>query len=37
MVRNLFAKAEAKLDACNGDITCSGLHVIVINEIDAGK
>ena len=36
-VRNLFADAEAELAACNGDATCSALHVVVIDEIDAGK
>ena len=37
MVRNLFADAEAELAACNGDATRSALHVVVIDEIDAGK
>ena len=35
LVRNLFADAEAELRMCNGDVTKSGLHVIVIDEIDA--
>lgn len=34
-VRSLFADAEAELQVCNGDPTKSGLHVIVIDEIDA--
>lgn len=35
LVRSLFADAEAELALCNGDATCSALHVIVIDEIDA--
>ena len=35
LVRGLFADAEAELVTCNGDPTKSGLHVIVIDEIDA--
>ena len=35
LIRNLFADAEAELAACNGDVTKSALHVIVIDEIDA--
>ena len=35
LVRALFADAEAELVMCNGDPTKSGLHVIVIDEIDA--
>ena len=35
LVRELFGDAEAELKVCNGDITKSGLHVIVIDEIDA--
>jgi vesicle-fusing ATPase len=35
LVRDLFADAEAELRVCNGDLTKSGLHVIVIDEIDA--
>ena len=35
LVRDLFADAEAELRACNGDITKSGLHVIIIDELDA--
>ena len=35
LVRGLFADAEAELAACNGDVTKSALHVIVIDEIDA--
>ena len=34
-VRSLFEDAEAELTACNGDPSKSGLHVIVIDEIDA--
>jgi SpoVK/Ycf46/Vps4 family AAA+-type ATPase len=34
-VRELFGDAESELKACNGDITKSGLHVVVIDEIDA--
>jgi vesicle-fusing ATPase len=34
-VRELFIDAEAELAMCNGDPTLSGLHVIVIDEIDA--
>jgi vesicle-fusing ATPase len=37
MVRSLFTEAEAELAACNGDATRSALHVVVIDEIDAGK
>jgi len=35
LVRELFSVAEAELAACNGDVTRSALHVIVIDEIDA--
>lgn len=35
LVRNLFGAAEAELQVCNGDLVKSGLHVIVIDEIDA--
>lgn len=35
LVRDLFGDAEAELKACNGDLIKSGLHVIVIDEIDA--
>mmetsp|Transcript_11390 Transcript_11390/g.25788 ORF Transcript_11390/g.25788 Transcript_11390/m.25788 type:complete len:515 (+) Transcript_11390:2-1546(+) len=35
LVRGLFAEAEAELAACNGDVTRSALHVVVIDEIDA--
>jgi vesicle-fusing ATPase len=35
LVRGLFAEAEAELAACNGDVTKSALHVIVIDEMDA--
>jgi vesicle-fusing ATPase len=35
LVRQLFHDAEQELAACNGDITKSGLHVVVIDEIDA--
>ena len=35
LIRDLFAGAEAELAACRGDPTRSGLHVIVIDEIDA--
>lgn len=34
-VRSLFEDAEAELTTCNGDPSQSGLHVIVIDEIDA--
>ena len=34
-VRSLFEDAEAELIVCNGDPSRSGLHVIVIDEIDA--
>lgn len=34
-VRSLFADAEAELAVCCGDPSKSGLHVIVIDEIDA--
>ena len=34
-VRELFVDAEAELAMCNGDPTKSGLHVIVLDEIDA--
>ena len=34
-MRGLFAEAEAELAACNGDVTRSALHVVVIDEIDA--
>jgi vesicle-fusing ATPase len=35
LVRDLFGDAEAELKRCNGDITKSGLHVVVIDEVDA--
>jgi vesicle-fusing ATPase len=35
LVRDLFGDAEAELQVCNGDLVKSGLHVIVIDEIDA--
>ena len=35
LVRGLFTEAEAELAACNGDVTRSALHVVVIDEIDA--
>jgi len=35
LVRDLFGDAESELRMCNGDLTKSGLHVIVIDEIDA--
>mmetsp|Transcript_28752 Transcript_28752/g.43881 ORF Transcript_28752/g.43881 Transcript_28752/m.43881 type:complete len:597 (+) Transcript_28752:104-1894(+) len=35
LVRELFSDAEAELKVCNGDLAKSGLHVIVIDEIDA--
>jgi vesicle-fusing ATPase len=35
LVRDLFRDAEAELQVCNGDLVKSGLHVIVIDEIDA--
>lgn len=35
LVRDLFGDAETELNMCNGDISKSGLHVIVIDEIDA--
>lgn len=35
LVRDLFGEAETELRMCNGDITKSGLHVVVIDEIDA--
>jgi vesicle-fusing ATPase len=35
LIRELFADAEAELTACNGDVSKSALHVIVIDEIDA--
>ena len=35
LVRGLFSEAEAELAACNGDVTRSALHVVVIDEIDA--
>ena len=35
LVRQLFSDAEVELAACNGDVTKSGLHVVVIDEIDA--
>jgi vesicle-fusing ATPase len=35
LVRLLFANAEAELAACQGDVTKSALHVVVIDEIDA--
>lgn len=34
-VRSLFVDAEAELTVCGGDPSRSGLHVIVIDEIDA--
>jgi vesicle-fusing ATPase len=35
LVRELFADAEAELAAVGNDVTKSGLHVIVIDEVDA--
>eukprot|EP00536_Pseudo-nitzschia_multiseries_P002407 jgi/Psemu1/251612/estExt_Genewise1Plus.C_320019 len=35
LVRKLFEDAEAELAVCGGDPAKSGLHVIVIDEIDA--
>lgn len=35
LVRDLFGDAESELKKYNGDFTKSGLHVIVIDEIDA--
>ena len=35
LVRDLFGEAEAELNACNGDISKSALHVVVIDEVDA--
>jgi vesicle-fusing ATPase len=35
LVRGLFADAELELTMCNEDPTKSGLHVVVIDEIDA--
>jgi vesicle-fusing ATPase len=35
LVRSLFGDAEDELRMCNGDITKSGLHVVVIDEVDA--
>lgn len=35
LVRDLFGDAEDELRMCNGDITKSGLHVVVIDELDA--
>ena len=35
LVRDLFGDAEAELKACGGDVTKSGLHVVVIDEVDA--
>jgi vesicle-fusing ATPase len=35
LVRELFAEAEAELRVVGGDATKSGLHVIVIDEVDA--
>jgi vesicle-fusing ATPase len=35
LVRGLFGDAEDELRMCNGDVTKSGLHVIVIDEVDA--
>ncbi|KAG7347962.1 vesicle-fusing ATPase [Nitzschia inconspicua] len=35
LVRDLFADAEAEWRAVGGDATKSGLHVIVIDEVDA--
>ena len=35
LVRRMFEDAEDELRACNGDASKSGLHVVVIDEIDA--
>ena len=35
LVRSMFEDAEEELRACNGDALKSGLHVIIIDEIDA--
>jgi vesicle-fusing ATPase len=35
LVRALFGDAEAELRMCDGDVTKSGLHVVVIDEVDA--
>ncbi|KAL3906130.1 MAG: hypothetical protein SGILL_009398 [Bacillariaceae sp.] len=35
LVRDLFLEAEQELQMCNGDVTKSGLHVVVIDEVDA--
>jgi vesicle-fusing ATPase len=35
LVRDLFQEAEEELRLCNGDVTKSGLHVVVIDEVDA--
>lgn len=35
LVRDLFGDAETELRMCNGDLTKSGLHVVVIDEVDA--
>ena len=35
LVRDLFREAEEELKMCGGDLTKSGLHVVVIDEIDA--
>ena len=35
LVRSLFIEAEAELASCQGDVSKSALHVIVIDEIDA--
>ena len=35
LVRDLFQEAEEELLMCNGDVTKSGLHVVVIDEVDA--
>ena len=35
LVQSLFIEAEAELASCQGDVSKSALHVIVIDEIDA--
>ena len=35
LVRRMFEDAEEELRACNGDASKSGLHVIIIDEIDS--
>lgn len=35
LVRRMFEDAEDELRACNGDASKSGLHVIVLDEIDS--